>query len=48
MTVFDKDAYQASSPDCRALLLRIQVTNPEVVYYALHCSTYQADAAARM
>jgi len=44
MTVVDKEAYQASSPDYKALLQRVQAANPEVVYYA----SYLLDATTLM
>jgi len=34
MTVVDEEAYQASSPDYKALLQRVKATEPEVVYFA--------------
>jgi branched-chain amino acid transport system substrate-binding protein len=34
MTVVDDEAYQANSPDYKALLQRVKAKEPEVVYYA--------------
>lgn len=34
MTIVDEEAYQASSPDYKALLQRVQAKEPEVVYFA--------------
>jgi branched-chain amino acid transport system substrate-binding protein len=42
MTVVDEEAYQASSPDYKALLQRVQAKEPEVVYFA----SYLLDATA--
>ncbi|HET7503002.1 MAG TPA: ABC transporter substrate-binding protein, partial [Kofleriaceae bacterium] len=44
MTVVDQEAYQASSPDYKALLQRVQAKEPEVVYFA----SYLLDATALM
>lgn len=44
MTIVDEEAYQASSPDYKALLQRVGAKNPEVVYYA----SYLLDATALM
>jgi branched-chain amino acid transport system substrate-binding protein len=44
MTVVDKEGYQASSPDYKALLQRVQAANPEVVYFA----SYLLDATTLM
>lgn len=44
MTVVDQEAYQASSPDYKALLQRVQAANPEVVYFA----SYLLDATTLM
>jgi len=34
LTIVDEEAYQASSPDYKALLQRVAAKNPEVVYFA--------------
>lgn len=44
MTLVADEAYQASSPDYKALLQRVQAQRPEVVYYA----SYLLDATALM
>jgi branched-chain amino acid transport system substrate-binding protein len=44
MTVVDEEAYQASSPDYKALLQRVQAKDPEVVYFA----SYLLDATTLM
>jgi branched-chain amino acid transport system substrate-binding protein len=44
MTVVADEAYQASSPDYKALLQRVKATEPEVVYFA----SYLLDATALM
>jgi branched-chain amino acid transport system substrate-binding protein len=44
MTVVAEEAYQASSPDYKALLQRVKATNPEVVYFA----SYLLDATTLM
>jgi branched-chain amino acid transport system substrate-binding protein len=44
ITVLDQEAYQASSPDYKALLQRVKAVNPEVVYYA----SYLLDATTLM
>jgi branched-chain amino acid transport system substrate-binding protein len=44
MTVVDEEAYQASSPDYKALLQRVQAKEPEVVYFA----SYLLDATTLM
>jgi branched-chain amino acid transport system substrate-binding protein len=44
MTVVDEEAYQASSPDYKALLQRVKAKEPEVVYFA----SYLLDATALM
>jgi branched-chain amino acid transport system substrate-binding protein len=44
MTVVDQEAYQASSPDYKALLQRVKDKDPEVVYYA----SYLLDATTLM
>jgi branched-chain amino acid transport system substrate-binding protein len=44
MTVVDEEVYQASSPDYKALLQRVQATNPDAVYFA----SYLLDATALM
>jgi branched-chain amino acid transport system substrate-binding protein len=42
ITIVDEEAYQASSPDYKALLQRVQEKQPEVVYFA----SYLLDATA--
>ncbi|HEU4734925.1 MAG TPA: ABC transporter substrate-binding protein, partial [Kofleriaceae bacterium] len=44
MTVVDEEAYQASSPDYKALLQRVAAKEPEAVYFA----SYLLDATALM
>jgi branched-chain amino acid transport system substrate-binding protein len=44
MTVVDEEAYQASSPDYKALLQRVKDKDPEVVYFA----SYLLDATTLM
>jgi branched-chain amino acid transport system substrate-binding protein len=44
MTVVDEEAYQASSPDYKALLQRVSAKAPEVVYFA----SYLLDATTLM
>jgi len=44
MTLVDEEAYQASSPDYKALLQRVKAKNPEVVYFA----SYLLDASTLM
>src|SRR5208282_2124605 len=44
ITLVDEEAYQASSPDYKALLQRVKSKNPEVVYFA----SYLLDASTLM
>jgi branched-chain amino acid transport system substrate-binding protein len=44
MTIVADEGYQANSPDYKALLQKVQATNPEVVYYA----SYLLDATTLM
>jgi branched-chain amino acid transport system substrate-binding protein len=44
MTIVDEEAYQASSPDYKALLQRVKDKDPEVVYFA----SYLLDATTLM
>jgi len=44
ITLVDEEAYQASSPDYKALLQRVKAKNPEVVYFA----SYLLDASTLM
>jgi len=44
LTLVDDEAYQASSPDYKALLQRVKAKNPEVVYFA----SYLLDASTLM
>lgn len=44
LKVVDEEAYQASSPDYKALLQRVKAKNPEVVYFA----SYLLDASTLM
>jgi branched-chain amino acid transport system substrate-binding protein len=44
MTIVAEEAYQASSPDYKALLQRVAAANPEVVYFA----SYLLDASTLM
>ena len=44
MTIVDEEAYQASSPDYKALLQRVKAKNPEVIYFA----SYLLDATTLM
>jgi branched-chain amino acid transport system substrate-binding protein len=44
INVVDEEAYQAASPDYKALLQRVVAANPEVVYFA----SYLLDATALM
>jgi len=44
MTVVAEEAYQASSPDYKALLQRVQAKSPEVIYFA----SYLLDATTLM
>jgi branched-chain amino acid transport system substrate-binding protein len=44
MNVVDEEAYQASSPDYKALLQRVKAKNPEAVYFA----SYLLDATTLM
>ena len=44
LNVADEEAYQASSPDYKALLQRVKARNPEVVYFA----SYLLDASTLM
>jgi branched-chain amino acid transport system substrate-binding protein len=44
INVVDEEAYQAASPDYKALLQRVVASNPEVVYFA----SYLLDATALM
>jgi len=44
LSVVDEEAYQASSPDYKALLQRVKAKNPEVVYFA----SYLLDASTLM
>jgi len=44
MIIVDEEAYQASSPDYKALLQRVKAKNPEVVYFA----SYLLDATTLM
>jgi len=44
LNVVDEEAYQASSPDYKALLQRVKSKNPEVIYFA----SYLLDASTLM
>jgi len=44
MSVIDEEAYQANSPDYKALLQRVKSNNPDVVYFA----SYLIDATTLM
>lgn len=44
MTVVDSEAYQATSPDYKALLQRVKSKNPDVIYFA----SYLLDAGTLM
>jgi branched-chain amino acid transport system substrate-binding protein len=44
ITLLDEEAYQASSPDYKALLQRVKAKNPEVIYFA----SYLLDASTLM
>ncbi len=44
VNVVDREAYQASSPDYKALLQRVKAKNPEVIYFA----SYLLDATTLM
>jgi branched-chain amino acid transport system substrate-binding protein len=44
LTLVDEEAYQASSPDYKALLQRVKAKNPEAVYFA----SYLLDASTLM
>lgn len=44
ITIVDSEAYQASTPDYKALLQRVKAKNPEVIYFA----SYLLDATTLM
>jgi branched-chain amino acid transport system substrate-binding protein len=44
LNIIDREAYQASSPDYKALLQRVKSKNPEVIYFA----SYLLDATTLM
>src|SRR5205085_698237 len=44
LNIVDREAYQASSPDYKALLQRVKSKNPEVIYFA----SYLLDATTLM